>query len=200
MDRRLACAALVLTGPLALLFRALTQWLPPVPGFGLGLAVYWLLLAVALWRHRGWSLRPARPGLPAIHGLVLLAGLAAPSGLPALVRLSPHVLAAVLLAAALNGALEEAFWRGALLPRLRSWRNSLAPGLIFVLWHLAPLAGAVAFRPAGMAALQLLGGAALLAVPATLARLRGGTAGAGAIGHALVNVLTFATVAAHAPG
>lgn len=199
MDRRLACAALLLIAPLALAFRALTQALPPVSGFAMGLALYWLLLGLALRRRPGWSLHLRPPGAVAVMGFALLLVLAAPVGLPALARLSPQVLAVVVLAAALNGALEEAFWRGALMPRARGWGDSLAPGMIFVLWHLAPLAGALAFLPAPVAAAQLLGGAALLAVPATAARLRGGSAGSGALGHALVNLLTFAAVAAHAP-
>lgn len=200
MDRRLACAALVLIGPLALMFRALTQWLPPVSGFALGLALYWLLLGLALWRRPGWSLRLRPPGAVAITGFALLLVLAAPVGLPALARLSPQVLAAVVLSAALNGVLEEAFWRGAMMPRARGWGDSVAPGTIFLLWHLAPLAGALAFLPTTVAAAQLLGGAALLALPAIAARLRGGSSGSGALGHALVNLMTFAAVAVHPPG
>lgn len=200
MDRRLACAALILIAPLALIFRALTQWLPPVSGFALGLALYWLLLGLALWRRPGWSLRLRRPGAVAILGFALLLILVAPVGLPALARLSPHVLAVVVLSAALNGVLEEAFWRGAIMPRVRGWKDSLLPCAIFVLWHLAPLAGALAFLPATEAAAKISGGAALLALPATAARLRGGSAGSGALGHGLVNLLTFAAVAAHPPG
>lgn len=200
MNRTLAFWALALIAVMAAVFALLTRALPPVTGFALGLALYWALLAVALRRHAGWSLRPRRPGGWAIAGFAVVLALAAWKGLPALPLLSPHVLALVLIFAALNGPLEEAFWRGALMPDAQGWRQTLAPGAIFVAWHLAPLAGAVAFMPPCEAALRLIGGAALLALPATAARLRGGTSGAAGIGHALVNVLTFAAMAAGAPG
>lgn len=200
MNRPLAGQALALIPVMALVFALLTRLLPPVSGFALGLAIYWVLLIVALRRHGGWSLVPRRPGLVAIIGLLILLALAGREGWAALPLLSPHVLALVLILAAMNGLLEEAFWRGALMSHVQSWRQAWGPGLIFTAWHLAPLAGAIALMPPRDAVLRLVGGAALLAIPATAARLGGGTAGAGGIGHALINVLTFAAMAAHPQG
>lgn len=200
MNRALARQALALIPVMALVFWGLTRLLPPVTGYALALVVYWGLLIVALRRHGGWSLVPRWPGVPAILLFLGVLALAAWDGLAALPLLSPHVLVLVLIFSALNGPLEEAFWRGALMPQLRDWRPALMPGLIFIAWHLAPLAGAVTLMPPGEAVLKLIGGAALLAIPAMAARLCSGTAGAGGIGHALVNGLTFAAVAASAPG
>lgn len=199
MERALAARALALIPVMALVFWGLTRLMPPVTGYALGLVLYWGLLIAALCRHGGWSLAPRWPGIPAVLMFLAVLGLAACMGLAALPRLSPHVLALVLLFSVINGPLEEAFWRGALIPDPRGWRAALLPGLIFIVWHLAPLAGAVALMPPGKAVQQLIGGAALLVVPAMVARLYSGTAGAGGIGHALINVPTFAMVAASAP-
>lgn len=191
MNRPLGIGTLLLIPALAVLFLLLGRsGLRPVTGYLLGMAVYWALLALALARCGGWSLRPRPPGLPvalALAGLVLAAAWAWGGTLAAL---SPHVLAAVILAALLNGALEEAFWRGALIP---------APGplaqvgacLLFLAWHLAP--GALL---GGQDALRLLLGAALVAPFLMAARLGSGTAGAGALAHALLNLLAFSAMAA----
>ena len=139
---------------------------------------------------------------PGIHrlaswgtGALLLAALVLAAALrwgTAPAQLSPGVLVVAALAAAANGALEEAFWRGALLPR-PGRGAALAAGALFVAWHLAPAAGAAL---SGQDAARLLAGAALIAPVMTAARLSSGTAGTGALAHALVNFWVFSALAA----
>ncbi|WP_017998610.1 CPBP family glutamic-type intramembrane protease [Paracoccus sp. N5] len=193
MNRALALAALAAIPALAALFHLLGRsGLRPLDAHLAGLAAYWALLALALARCGGWSLRLRRPSAAvtlALAALVLAAALrwgAAPA------LLSPGVLVAVALAAAANGLLEEAFWRGALLPR-PGRGAALAAGALFVAWHLAPAAGAAL---SGQDAARLLAGAALIAPVMTAARLSSGTAGAGALAHALVNFWVFSALAA----
>ncbi|WP_199262097.1 CPBP family glutamic-type intramembrane protease [Paracoccus binzhouensis] len=194
MNRRLALAALLAISALAGLFRLLGQGgLRPLDGYLVGLAVYWALLALALRRCGGWSLRPRRPSPPVTLALVALVAAAALWSGDAPARLSPHVLAAVALAALLNGTLEEGFWRGALIPRPGLGAQVLAVAL-FVLWHLAPAMGAA--RLSGQDPASMIAGAALIAPFLMAARLSSGTAGAGAVAHALVNFFVFAGLAA----
>lgn len=197
MNWRLALAAAGAIPLLAALFWLLGHsGLRPLTGYLMGLAVYWALLALALACCGGWSLRPRLPGPAtalALSGLVLAAALWQGA---ALWRLSPGVLATVVLAAAVNGALEEAFWRGALIPRAGGGGQMPAvvlAALLFVLWHLAPALGA---QLAGQDAVRLLAGAALIAPFMLAARLSSGTAGAGAVAHGLVNLAAFAGLAA----
>lgn len=194
MNRTLMAASLAAIPALALLFARLSQMpgLRPLTGYLLGLLVYWALLALALRRWGGWSLRlraPSAPVLLALLGLVLVAGLWRGAGLT---QLSPHVLAAVIAAAVVNGTLEEAFWRGALIPAPDGRAQVIAAGL-FVLWHLAPMAG---LRLSGQDGVMLIAGAALIAPFMMAARLSSGTAGMGALCHAALNLFVFAGLAA----
>jgi len=195
MNRMLALAVVAAIPALAGLFHLLAQaGLRPLAACLAGLAVYWALLAAALVRCGGWSLRPRLPSPTALLALAALVLAALLAGGPALRLLSPHVLAAVLLAALVNGTLEEAFWRGALVPRPGPAAQVLATAL-FVLWHLAPALGAARLDMAGGGA-GMVAGAALLAPFMMAARLSSGTAGAGALAHALVDLGVFARLAA----
>lgn len=195
MHRPLALAALLAIPVLAALFHGLrASPLRPLSGHLAGLALYWTLLALALARCGGWSLRlrpPSAAVLLALAALVLACALWAGTA-PA--RLSWPVLAAVALAALINGTLEEAFWRGALIPRPGPGAQALAAAL-FVLWHLAPAVGAAGLDMPGGAG-GILAGAALIAPLMMAARLSSGTAGAGALAHVLANFLVFARIAA----
>ena len=203
MHPRLAVAALCAIPVMAVLFHLLTRSEPsPLAGYLSALGIYWLLLALALLASRGpWSLRPRWPGCWALAGfLAILAALVWQGGLRDLMSLSPVVLLTVVAAAMLNGTLEEAFWRGALIPGLtrRDLRAEAPPLALFVAWHAAPGFGAVALAgQGGMAGLLLA--ALILGLPAMAARLHSGSAGAGAIGHVLVNLLAFAMLAARNP-
>ena len=191
MNRPLGIGALLLIPALAALFHGLGQsGLRTMTGIFLGIAVYWALLALALVRCGGWSLRLRPPGLPVTLALVGLVAAAAWDWGGTLAALSPHVLAAVILAALLNGTLEEAFWRGALIPRPGPWAQ-IGACLLFLVWHLAPAA-----LLSGQGAVRLLLGAALVAPFMMAARLGSGTAGAGALAHALMNLLAFSAMAA----
>jgi|GEM_PF-1498389 len=199
MDRKLALAALVaipaLAG-LAGLFHLLAgAGLRPLSAALIGLGSYWLLLLVGI-RRGGWWLRPRLPPWPV--ALICLAPvlLLFAAAFPYLLRLSPPVLAVVALAALLNGTLEEAFWRGALVPRLGpgNWAGAAAPVLLFALWHVAPAMIAARLDAPGGAAGMILGALAL-GVLAMAARLGSGSAGFGAMLHALVNLCTFGVIA-----
>ena len=82
--------------------------------------------------------------------------------------------------------------------RLWETARALAPLGLFVLWHLAPMAGQARITHACNDVNMLLA-AALLAVPAMGARLSSGSAGAGALGHAALNLAAFWIIAAHPP-
>ncbi len=200
MDRRLGQIAPVAILALAVLFHLLTRVMAPLTGYFVALLLYWLLLGVALWRCRGWSLRLVRPhgAVIAAFAAIILAALWL--GRDCLAPLSPGVMAAVIAAAVLNGTLEEAFWRGALVRDLRpgDWLGALPPLALFILWHVAPAAGA-ARLVSPCTDMNMLLAAAILGVPAMAARLTSGTAGAGALGHVLVNLATFWILAAHPP-
>lgn len=201
MDRRLGWIALALILPMAGLFHLLSRTPRPVTGYFLGMLVYWLLLVGALaWRGR-WPLRIRRPAGWTILGFAALLGLALWMGRDCLAPLSPLVMAAVAASALANGFLEEAFWRGALVPDLGpgDWGRALAPLGLFVLWHLAPMAGHARIAHACNDVNMLLA-AAVLGIPAMGARLSSGSAGAGALGHAAVNLAAFWIIAAHPPG
>lgn len=197
MDRGLALSALVAIPGLAALFHLLARsGLRPLDACLLGLSAYWLLLVIGLGRG-GWSLRLRVPPISIALACLLPALLLAAFALPALSRLSPHVLAVVALAAALNGTLEEAFWRGALVRRLGPGDRGKAvvPVLLFALWHLAPATALAKLDMPGGAAGMILG-AALLGALAMAARLGSGSAGFPALCHVLVNLATFGILAA----
>lgn len=197
MNRRLALLALIAIPALALIFRLMGEsGLRPLTAYLVALAIYWALLAIALMLCPGWSLRMRLPAWPVTVLLALTALNMAILGGHAVLGLSPHVLATVLLAALINGHLEEAFWRGALVPDLApdDGRRAIPAVLLFGLWHLAPAAASGIHMPGGPPAMIL--GATVLGALFMAARLTSGTAGAGAIAHALVNLFAFAVLAA----
>lgn len=200
MDRRLGWIALALIPPMAGLFHLLSLTRHPLTGYLIGMGVYWLLLIAALVWRGCWPWRIGRPALWTVLGFAALLGLALWMGRDCLDRLSPLVMAAVVASALLNGFLEEGFWRGALIPGLGrgDWGRALAPLGLFVLWHLAPMAGQGRIAHACNDVNMLLA-AALLGVPAMGARLSSGSAGAGALGHAALNLAAFWIIAAHPP-
>jgi len=196
MDRGLALAALVAIPALAGLFHLLSEaGLRPLSAALTGLAAYWLLLALGIARG-GWSLRPRLPPWPVALACLASAMLLFAAAFPYLLRLSPPVLAVVALAAVLNGTLEEAFWRGALVLRLGpgDWSGAMSPVLLFTLWHVAPATVAARLDAPGGAVGVILGALAL-GVLAMASRLGSGSAGFGAMLHALVNLCTFGVIA-----
>lgn len=202
MDKRLALMATAAIPVLALMFHLLSQSpLRVLTGYLIGLSVYWALLALALTQG-GWSLAWRWPPrwLVVVLGL-LIAGLALLAA-PILPRLSPHVLAAVAVAAILNGTLEEAFWRGALISNLQrgDWRQAVLPVLLFIVWHLAPAAAIDRMNITGGQVGFVLAAAAFAPLMMA-ARLTSGTAGVAAVTHVLVNFALFAMLAAknHGP-
>jgi len=196
MNRGLALATLAAIPVLAWIFHQLghLEGLRPLTAIAIGLGLYWTLIVGALWHCDGWSLRPyLPPGLTLLALTAFVAACALWAGTAPL-QLSAHVSGAVALAALINGTLEEAFWRGALIPRPGPSAQAVATGL-FILWHLAPaLAMARLDAPGGGVGTIL--GAAVIAPFLMAARLSSGTAGAGAIAHVLVNFLVFARLAA----
>jgi hypothetical protein len=194
MNRRLGIGALILIPVLAVMFHLLGRsGLRPLTGYLVGLMAYWALLALALrLTGDGWSLRPRAPHAPALLALLALVGAAAWAWGSTITALSPHVLLGVAVAASINGTLEEGFWRGALIPKAGPLAQ-LGACLLFLLWHLAPAAGAVL---SGQDQLRPLLGATLIAPFMMAARLSSGTAGAGALAHAMVNFFAFAALAA----
>ncbi|KGJ06699.1 CAAX protease self-immunity [Paracoccus halophilus] len=198
MDRRLGMIAAAAIPALAVLFYLLSRiGTRPLIGLLAAIAIYWLLLAAALWRNGGWSLRLRPPSRPALLALAALVIGAAVAGSRDLSSLSLSVLAVVALAAAINGTLEEAFWRGALVPRPGpgGWRAALPAMALFVAWHIAPAAGMAGIEaPGGVAGLFL--GAAVMAPAMMAARLSSGTAGAAALAHVAINFFLFASLAA----
>lgn len=195
MDRGLARAALIAIPALAGLFYGLSfSALRPLSAALTGMAVYWGLLAVAIGRRGGWSLKPRWPGWAATIGLAVPTLAALAVGATMLPQLSAHVLALVVLAALLNGTLEEAFWRGALIPH-PDIRAAIAATGLFTLWHLAPAIALAEIVPRGHAALLVPAGLGFGAV-AIWARMTSGSAGTGAIAHVLTNLGTFSLLAA----
>ncbi|MFG6079239.1 CPBP family glutamic-type intramembrane protease [Paracoccus litorisediminis] len=195
MDRGLALAALAAIPALAALFYGLAQGgMRPLTACLVGLCAYWLLLLAALFWRRDWSLHLRWPGWRAALPLTALTASAAIFGGPAIPQLSPHVLVTVLIAACINGTLEEAFWRGALVPRA-NWQAALPAVGLFTLWHLAPAAAMAALDAKGGAP-GLLIAAALLGICAMATRLASGSAGFAALCHVAINICTFAVLAA----
>ncbi|MFD2440222.1 hypothetical protein ACFSS8_09345 [Paracoccus kondratievae] len=118
MNRGLALATLAAIPVLAWIFHQLghLEGLRPLTAIAIGLGLYWTLIVGALWHCDGWSLRPyLPPGLTLLALTAFVAACALWAGTAPL-QLSAHVSGAVALAALINGTLEEAFWRGALIP------------------------------------------------------------------------------------
>jgi membrane protease YdiL (CAAX protease family) len=185
---------LVLPGVLlvALVVAVGTRIANPLGAYVAALCVYWLWLAgILMFFANRTQLAPLmRWGQTDRSVLVLLA-------VPVLICLGLGVtrwievgvpawaLLPVLLAALVNGSLEETFWRGAVLPR-PDWRNAVLAWVAFVGWHLAlmPAAHVMTWPDKG----AFLAGAAIFGAVWTLARLRTGGLFAGIAGHVGVNI------------
>jgi membrane protease YdiL (CAAX protease family) len=199
MDRRLALAAL-LAVPLVYGINAwLAARLPTLAASGLGLSTYWAMLAAALAasdRDRLRALLPVvSPGRLVNLGLALPVILAGALALRLLgsVILPPPVILAAALAAIVHALLEEAFWRGALIPRATEGTAALALALYWV-FHLAWLG--VAPLGSSMSPLILALAPLVLGGVWTAARLASGTLGSAIMAHAGFNLFAFVGVAA----
>lgn len=198
MDRGLAMATLFAIPALAVLFYLLAESSPrPLVAYLIAMATYWLLLGLAIWGG-GWSLALRWPPIWLTALVTLALVLLSVWALPAALRLSPHVLIVVTVAAVLNGTLEEAFWRGALVPDLVRGSGAILPVLLFAAWHLAPAAG-LSHLDAPGGAVGLVVAALALGIVMMALRLTTGTAGAAAVVHVLVNLGTFSIFAARNP-
>lgn len=200
MDARLAFGALLALPALFALARALTLALPPLAGAGVALAIYWAALAaairattdihtlrellVATWPGRLIALTLALPVVVLGAGTMRLLGQAV---------LPPHLILAAALAAVLHATLEEAFWRGALLPRPTPGAAALAL-LLYWAFHLAWI-GLVGLS-FGLDPVLLVFAPLALGGVWTAARLATDTLGAGVMGHAGVALFLFLGVLA----
>lgn len=200
MAWRLALAMLLAIPFLAGAFWALTGAMVPLLGYGLGLCLYWSLLAgLILWSGdlpRLLGMADVRSPGPAIGAMLVLpvvaTGAVAMSTLGQ-VAVPTAVLLLAALAALVNATLEEAFWRGALIPAPDREAVIVATAL-FAAWHVALVFARDVAVPGGPA-LLLIGAAALGAVWMA-ARLRTGALGAGVMSHFGVNLFGFAELAA----
>ncbi len=184
-------------------FFGLTRLLDPLTGYALALCLYWfcVLTPLMLWHRDGPRMRTmARPRWPGAALAALSAAVVALAAAAAFFALAigappPLLLALALGAALVNGTLEEAFWRGTLLPAPDPGpRAALAALGLFVGWHVAPAFASgieVTGGPAG-----LLAGAAVLGALALALRLRTGGWGAPALLHVGFNLFAFVEMAA----
>jgi membrane protease YdiL (CAAX protease family) len=129
-------------------FRAATTALGSKWGYLAGLAVYWLYTLSITWIVAGKEKRylvgilggeaASRQRLPiGLAALLPVPAVFLISFLPHIGRLSPATGAVVLLAAVLNGSIEEIYWRGLY---LKEYGHSLPVGLglstlLFTTWH-----------------------------------------------------------------
>lgn len=198
MNRALILPCLLGTLMLALVFQGLVRLpMAPLAAYGAGMVLYWLLMAWMIHRHRAWHwLRLRRP--PPLILLFLTVAVMAVWWAEGdrLVGLTVGQLALVVAAAAINGSLEEGFWRGALLDRPPlDARAVLLAGGLFTLWHIAPAMDMDRLHvTAGPLVFVALAG--MWAVPMLAARLGSGSAGAGAVAHVLMNIALFGALAA----
>jgi hypothetical protein len=202
LDRRLALAIVPGAALVALVLWRLGGTMAPIHGYMIGLAVYWLAVLLPLCLIKlgpaGMiaALRPRWPGWPGLGLLALpvvaLAAKVLPDG--SFAALPGALVLWVVVGALVNGTLEEAFWRGALLEAAPSRPALIASLGLFTAWHLALLAARQVELTGGAPA--LLGGAAALGAIWLYGRAVSGTAGAGALGHVGVNLFAFADLAA----
>ncbi|MGI9478683.1 MAG: CPBP family glutamic-type intramembrane protease [Hyphomicrobiaceae bacterium] len=196
-QRYLVGAALLLVVVMALLVAPLTSMLGPLRGYLAVFAIYWIgfCLPVALTFGRGPETvsltlsSPTRPWVP-IVALGLPVAAAFGGGLFSLDTFPYPIVALALLAAAINGPMEELAWR-------RSFRANSGGRLsfelfglvLFVLWHVPLL------RSAGIAfeggAVGLIGGAAAVGAIWMLMVRATHSVGWAMVSHALLNAAVF---------
>ncbi len=200
MQRRIAlvAAALLFTGAMVAAVPWATATLGPGPGYAAVFIVYWFGflapagVAFGAARDLGGALSLKTDGARWVPwavavqvGLVGGAALALAPGVPPL-----WAIGLGLAAAAVNGFLEEFFWRGAFLAQAggRDWFLGLGVAL-FGLWHV-PLALAEGVRYEGGPAALIGGALALGAFWMVLAR-RTGRIGWPVLAHIFTNAATF---------
>lgn len=202
MDRRLALAALLGSPVLFAACRLLSGTLDPLVAAGLALLVYWAGLGAALlaWTdrdllaQRAAALRPGRLVSVMLALPVLVVGALTLRLLNGVV-LPAHVIIACGLAAIIHGALEELFWRGALLPEADPAPRDAGVALVlFGIAHLGWLG--LAGLDLGASPMAFLIGAVALGGVWTAARLASGSLGAGIIGHVAFDLFLFTGIAA----
>ncbi len=166
--------------------------LGPLPAWGLTLAAYWAVLGGALlaWADRDWLIEWLGARWPGWLAALLM-------GAPVLVLgaqtlralgqdpLPAHLVLAAAMAAILHAAIEELFWRGALIPDPTPGSAALSLGL-FALAQVVWLG--VLGLDTGLPAPLILVAALALGGVWTAARLLTGTVGAGLLGHAGLNL------------
>lgn len=167
-------------------------------GYGLAMAIYWfgfclplglVFIGRARWRaivsFRVNGARWVPWAVLGLAALILTVTLTRP-----LAGVTAQVVALALLAGAINGPLEELYWRGAWLAQFGESAAFYALGwVLFVAWHV-PLAMAVGVQYHG-GGLALIGGAAGLGVVWALIAWRTRAIGWAMLSHALVNMIVF---------
>jgi membrane protease YdiL (CAAX protease family) len=195
MDRRLVIGATAGAFVLAAAMFVLTRTVGTLAGYMTAMGLYWLALLVALFFFANRTALAPLWRLGRVDPLSL--GLAViPAALIGVMGLNTFLtgnaplwtLVVVVLFAAINGTLEEAFWRGAILPQPGGWATWGAVSL-FGAYHLAYLASA---------GIDLSGGALLFVIAAAalgglwmIVRLRTGGLFLSILGHIGVNLGTF---------
>ncbi len=200
MDRKAAIAIVAAMPLLAVAFYLLTRVLPHFWGYFAALAFYWfaILTPLIIWRGGFGKIRrdlvwPAR--IVATLSIIMILGVAGAAALRLVEMPLPlWITGVMILAACVNGTLEECFWRGTLLQdgatlAERSWQL-----LLFTGWHVA-LLFATGVVVTGGPALLLLGaaGGGLLW---TISRMQTGSIGFGMASHIGLNVFAFIELAA----
>ncbi len=195
--RKAMLAALAMIPVMAVVFRYMTTHFSPLNGYFAAFSIYWLgflLPASLMILGPAQALKMLRPRWPGWPGFLMTAG--PPLAVGAMIATHPvplplAILAITLLAALVNGTLEELFWRGALFDTNKTpdWPVLLAALLVFALWHVAILASRGIAYTGGPVA--LVGGAFALGAIWSLTRRTSGTAGFGAVGHVLTNAVAF---------
>lgn len=194
---QLILSAVALVAGLFLLVPWATQTLGPTRGYVLVAGLYWFgfCLPLGLYFTRGQrrqllSLRTGgRRWVPwSVFGLAAILALAVVLRPPETMSLT--VLALALVAGAINGPLEELYWRGAWLAQFGKRLPLYLLGLgLFVAWHVPlGLAHGISYQ-GGMAA--LVGGAAAMGIFWAWLAWKTGAIGWAMLSHALTNMVVF---------
>lgn len=203
MDRAAAGAVLAALPVLAIVFYAATRVMPPLIGYSVGLAVYWVcvLTPLILWRGGfgtiSYRLIWPRPWLIVLN-VIPICGVAAAAWIGWQNHPLPvMVFAAVVTAALINGTLEEVFWRGTLLRDTELVSALVLQVGLFTTWHVALLFADGVVVTGG--ALGLFGGALIGGILWTWARVQTGAVGFGILCHIGLNLFAFTELATNNP-
>ena len=203
MDRKAAWAVATTFPFLAVVFYTTTRVMPPLIGYLVGLAMYWIVFLVPLIVWRGgfgrvvYTVTMPRMPLVFLNAVMIIAvGVAAAIALQSN-PLSPIIFAFIFVAALLNGTLEEVFWRGTILNDDAKKSELMTQLALFTAWHIALLFADGVTVTGG--AFGLLGGAFIAGVLWTWTRMQTGSVGFGIIGHVGLNLVAFTELAAQNP-